>query len=416
MKLSAIRRNSIVQILVIAGSYLAAFLLSAIIGRLLGPADLGAWSATSAAASIILGFTALGVDSPVARRMAVEPRRASEWLGYGIGIRLCLSLPLSCAMIVLVTMLGNQGIVSPLFAAIYALYVGFSSMTGLLCRGCQVAHKFYWQFIPLLIGTLPSLVIAYLFVTQGGGLLQLVMCTALGQMSSSLMLAKVMKKVVDPRPRYQWQAWKSILLESWPLAVSTPFLAAYSRVDSVMLFNMQGAESVGFYSAAYGFFMAFCGLASGVQSAIFPVLAKSYAENPIFAYRIFKKSLRWMLTLAFLGIAGTSVLGRWVLVLVYGDSYAVAAPTLELLMVSSVFLLLNNTYGMTLNAIGRQKSAMFVTFSGLFVNIFANIILIPHFNFEGAAMATLITELFVLIIIHLCLIPKWGKDLGGFVI
>jgi len=412
MTLSAIKRNSLVQMLVIAAGYVSAFLLSAIIGRLLGPADFGAWSATAAASSIIIGFTALGIDNPVTRRMAIEPSRISQWLGHGVGIRLFISLPLSCALIVLAALLNQQGIVSALFAGLYAVYAGLSSVSGLFSRGCQVSHHFAWQFIPLLAGTLPSLVLAYVLVIKGGGLIDVVLCCASGQLLGLMALACVMRKVANPRPRYAWKAWKSILVESWPLALSTPFLAAYSRVDSVLLLNMQGAESVGYYSAAYGFFMAFCGLASGVQSALFPALSKSYAENQASAYRLFKRGLRWMLAMAVLGIAGTFMLGRLALVLVYGESYAVAANTLEVLMIASIFLLLNNTYGMTLNALGRQRVALFVTVCGLLTNVVANLLLIPSLDFVGAAWATLITEVVVLAILHLCLVPQWfAKEL-----
>jgi O-antigen/teichoic acid export membrane protein len=407
MKLSAIKRNSLLQMTVIVTSYIMSFLLSALLGRMLGPAELGAWSATAATSSIILGFTLLGIDSPLARRMAIEPARTSEWLGHGVGIRLFISLPLSWVLILLVSMLNYQGIVAPIFAATYALYAGFGNIAGLLSRACQILQHFSWQYIPLLMGTLPGLLAAFIWVKNGGGLLEVVICTTAGQLVGLVGLSLAMHKVANLRPRYAWQAWKSLLTESWPLAVSTPFLAAYSRVDSVLLLNLKGTESVGYYSAAYGFFMAFCGLASGVQTAMFPAIAGSYEESPSSAYRLFKQGLRWMLMLAICGIVGTIFFGRWALVLVYGESFGVSAPTLEVLMIASIFLLLNNTYGMTLNAIGQQRLVLYLTIGGLFTNVLANILLIPNFDFIGAALATLITEGVVLMIAHLCLNPHW---------
>jgi O-antigen/teichoic acid export membrane protein len=399
---------------VIATSYLMSFLLSAFLGRMLGPVDLGAWSATAAVSSIILGFTMLGIDSPVARRMAIEPAHAAKWLGHGIGIRLFISLPLSIILIVTATHFFYQGVVPLIFAVGYALYAALGGIAGLITRGCQILNYFSWQYIPLFLGTFPALIAVYVWVDNGGGLLGVVFCTAVGQIMGIIGLTIVMYRTANPSPRYDRKAWGSLLRESWPLAVSTPFLAAYSRIDSVLLLNLRGPESAGYYSSAYGFFMAFCGLASGVQAAIFPALAKTYAESPASAYRLFKQSLRWMFLLAVFGVVGTMAVGEQVLVLVYGESFRVATDTLYILMSSSVFLLLNNTYGMTLNAIGRQREAMYITIGGLLTNIIANLVLIPEYDFEGSAWATLVTEFVVLLMLHLSIVPKWLKLISRY--
>jgi O-antigen/teichoic acid export membrane protein len=197
------------------------------------------------------------------------------------------------------------------------------------------------------------------------------------------------------------------------LAVSAPFLAAYARVDSVLLMKMQGAESVGYYGAAYAFFMAFGGLGSSVQSALFPVLAKTYAESPEKARALFNRGLRWMVALGVAGAAGTFLVGRKVLTLVYGASFEVAGPAFEVLMAGSIFLLLNNTYGMTINAVGRQKKALLITVGGLTTNVLVNLVLIPRYDFIGAAWATLITEAAVLVMCHVCLAPAWSRNIGS---
>ena len=413
MKLSAIKRNSLVQMTVIGTSYFLSFMLSALVGRLLGPGDLGAWSATAAVSSIILGFTLLGIESPVARRMAVEPALAAEWLGHGMGMRLGISMPLSCLLIVMAVLLAYRDSVPVEFAAIYAIYASLGSISGLLSRGCQILHHFSWQYIPLGLGSFPALVAAYFWIMHGGGLLTVVTCTAAGQLLGIIGLGIFMRRVANPCPRYDWQAWKSILAESWPLAVSTPFLAAYSRVDSVLLLNLKGAESAGYYSAAYGFFIAFSGLASGVQAAMFPALAKSYVESPHIAYRLFKRGLRWMFGFAICGIIGTILLGRFALIMVYGEAFSVAEETLTVLMLASIFMVLNNTYGMTLNAMGQQKTAMVITIGGLVTNVIANLLLIPSYGFLGAAFATIVTEVVVLITLHLWMIPQWDKSLSN---
>lgn len=388
---------------------MAGLLLSTLLGRHLGAAGLGVWTATAAIGSIIIGFASFGTDSIVVRRMAVHLQQASEWLGNGIGIRLFASLPLACLLIVLATTALNRDSIPMVFAFGYALYAGFASINGILCRGCQALNRFSWQLYPLLLGTLPALGAMYLWLRSGGHIFGVVACAAAGQLSGMVLTALIMRKSVDTTPRCSAQRWKSILAESWPLAVSAPFLAAYTRVDSVMLMNMQGATSVGYYGAAYAFFMAFGGLGSSVQSVLFPILAKTYVESPEKARRLFHRGLRWMVALGVAGAAVTFMVGEKVLTLVYGASFKAAGAAFEILMVGSIFLLLNNMYGMTINAVGRQKMALYITVGGLITNIAVNLFLIPRFDFVGAAWATVITEMVVLFLCHAGLAPAWKR-------
>jgi O-antigen/teichoic acid export membrane protein len=95
MKLGTLRRNVLLQISVVGTGYLSTFFHSALVGRKLGRAELGAYTATAAAASIVMDFTTLGIDSPIARRIATEPERATEWLDNAVGIRLLVSFPVA---------------------------------------------------------------------------------------------------------------------------------------------------------------------------------------------------------------------------------------------------------------------------------------------------------------------------------
>ena len=70
----------------------------------------------------------------------------------------------------------------------------------------------------------------------------------------------------------------------------------------------------------------------------------------------------------------------------------VSAFALAVLGWATVFMALNQQSGNALLALDREHLIMWVTVVNLAVNITTNLLLIPRFSFNGAAMATLITE------------------------
>lgn len=57
---------------------------------------------------------------------------------------------------------------------------------------------------------------------------------------------------------------------------------------------------------------------------------------------------------------------------------------------------LNNLFGVALNGLGLYKENLYVTFTGLIINVVLNLMLIPTMGIMGAVIATLATEYLVL--------------------
>ena len=89
---------------------------------------------------------------------------------------------------------------------------------------------------------------------------------------------------------------------------------------------------------------------------------------------------------------GTTILGRFVLVHVFGPSYAGSALALTILGWATVLMSLNIQTTNALIALDRERLVMAVTVVNLATNIVANLILIPRLSFNGSAYATLATE------------------------
>lgn len=170
----------------------------------------------------------------------------------------------------------------------------------------------------------------------------------------------------------------------------------YNKIDIVMLEKMSGSVEVGYYSGATRFIYPFMFISTAFMTAIFPSLAK-HSANP----ENFKK-------IQFLGLyylGGIGVLLSTALFFssdiifstFFGSKYDESIPVFKVLVwyLAIVFI-----YGPISNSLVAQNKVKFLVVLNLImivVNILINLALIPVYGALGAAVATIVCEILILI-------------------
>lgn len=83
---------------------------------------------------------------------------------------------------------------------------------------------------------------------------------------------------------------------------------------------------------------------------------------------------------------------------IFGDEFTAAAASLRWLLLAALTVYVGALMVTALVAIGNTKAMLWIAASGLGVNLVLNAILVPNRGAEGAAMATLATEISVAIL------------------
>jgi O-antigen/teichoic acid export membrane protein len=99
-------------------------------------------------------------------------------------------------------------------------------------------------------------------------------------------------------------------------------------------------------------------------------------------------------------VAAAATVATWLaarplVVTIYGGRYADSAPVLRLLALSLPLLFVNYALTHQVLAWGGQRAYLWVTVAALAVNLAANLALVPSWGAQGAAVATLVTEVAV---------------------
>jgi O-antigen/teichoic acid export membrane protein len=182
-----------------------------------------------------------------------------------------------------------------------------------------------------------------------------------------------------------------LLKDSWPLILSGLVISVYMKIDQIMIKELLDVEAVGYYSVAVRLTEVWLFITVAITTSIFPSIlnAKKVSED-LYHDRIL--SLYRLLFIISTVIAiGLSCFSENIVIMLFGDSYSLAADILVVYAWSNIFVFLNNASWRWYLVENFQKIAMLRLALGAFVNIILNVLFIEQYGLVGAAYATLVS-------------------------
>ena len=185
-----------------------------------------------------------------------------------------------------------------------------------------------------------------------------------------------------------------IIKISLPLGLAVIFNFLYDKIDILLISKFTDFSQVGYYNIGYGIYKASSFAFSFLL--ISGLTHVSYLSRRNSAVKLFfKKYALWFL---FIGIILNVILffaSDFMIKLIYTDKFSNSVFILKIVSFAVIGLALNNLTGMILNGLGLFRENMYVTFTGLIINIILNIIFIPLYGIVAAAVISVITEYFI---------------------
>jgi len=165
------------------------------------------------------------------------------------------------------------------------------------------------------------------------------------------------------------------------------------RLDAFVVNSLLGVSAVGLYGAAVGSAEVLWHLPNSVGFVIFPRSSSSSEEE---MNVLTPKVLRWTMGLSAAGAVCLALAGKWLLGLIYGQSFVAAYPSLLALLPGVVLLSGSKVLSGDLAGRGHIGYNSISSGLGLLVTIGLNILLIPSWGILGAAVASSTSYLVVL--------------------
>ena len=185
----------------------------------------------------------------------------------------------------------------------------------------------------------------------------------------------------------------------------------YSNLDVVMLGILSGNVEVGYYSVGIKIKSILLSAVSALGVVMLPRLTKCVADKKMDEfYGLLKKDCSFIQIVAFSLIGYVVINATSIVEFLAGDGYSAAVPVTQIVIFSVLFMGFSTMTGTNmLVPMGRENITMIATVVGIVVDVVLNMIFIPIGGAAGAALATVIGEISILVCECICLKDNIGK-------
>jgi O-antigen/teichoic acid export membrane protein len=385
---------------------LIAFVALAIAARRVGPSNLGSYTVALAIVSFLSLPLSQGMTMVGVRDVARAPERAREITGEVLLVQLGLAIPCYLLLVALAPVIAPNHVMQVLFPIVGLFLFSATSFEWTLqglgrMREIAVARiagqLAYGLLVPILVGPGLGGIRVYAWLMMGG--------LGVKQLFTVFFLVRA---AGWPELRVSPQRLRRRLRSSVALSYTSVMMQLYGTIDQIMLGYFSTAFDAGQYAAAYRIPNAVGTFSGSWLSAVFPHSAVLGRRD---RKRLRADLGRMLSVVALFAVplaACTPFVAHGLMVAAFGEQYGPAATAFWLLTITVALGLVDSTMTSALMGLGRDRFfASMVTVTALF-NVLINLIVIPIFGRDGAAVDTIVSEL-----AGFCLIVRGARMMLG---
>ena len=396
-----VSRNSLAPIILNLFNRGIDFVFAIVMYRLLIPADIGIYNFAIVVFVWFDIFTNFGLDLFLIREASQQKARAGHYFYNTSLFRVILSfagVPLLIGFLLLWQGSGVEAITSDGLIAIGLLYLGLfpaslsKGMTSLFYANEQ-AEK------PAAIATITTMnkaVFGVIVLMLGYGIIGLAAVSILNNILTFVVLVWTGRKFIGAIKEKlpDKKLIREMVGESFPLMLNHFLATIFFQIDIVILQAIKGAVIVAQYSTAYKWLLAINIVPAFFTQALFPVMSRQAQGDIPALTRTFTFGLKLLFAMSLPLAVAFTVLAEPLTLILGGAQYIPnGAIALQLMIWSIPIGWMNSLTQYVLIAVGLQRMITRAFIIAVTFNIVVNILFIPQFNFQAAALATILSEI-----------------------
>ena len=442
-------RNTLTLLISNGGGALLSFVLSVLIGRVLGETGLGIYTTALAWVFPLWMVAEFGLETLITREVAANHASGADYLRVAVQARILLGGGLMLLLL----------LVAPLLSSDTQLVWGLQISAPLIVIGPLVstfsaifrAHRVMWPVALLNVGMLVvQLPLTALVFLHGGGVLAALtvnVMTSAAQLIAAWGIYKVrftekfnikphQTRYFNPTPnpsppagrgffqrssgdrslasltgkgewedsgrRLEYQSVPlpigSVLRQAWPFAIAAVLSALQLRMSVILLEQLAGTAVTGQYAAASRFVEAGRMLPNALFGALFPALSMLNTNQEAFN-RLFRRVASGLAAYGLLVGIGAWLFAPLLIDLTYGEQFGESGTILRVLAWVLLPGLLKSSRILMYYAQRREGYVNRVTLVALLVQFILSVILIPTNGAIGAAMTLILVEALMLVLL-----------------
>ena len=376
--------------------------------RYLGNVQFGKLSFAMAFTQMFLAVTDLGLFNYVVREISKKSEEAQQYFANLFVLKLFLGL---CVLTIIAFILSVLHYPRDTLITTYLLSLSLClfSLNTTFHAIFQSYERLQYISMTMMLFFVVNVSVGIIALLMGKNIIALacINCIA-GIVVFITNLFILCRKFFIPKLMINIPFCKEMLSYSLPIGIGAVCWSFYNRIDVTLLSFIKGDVSVGEYTAAYRLTNTLVFIPSAYMSAIFPIVAKQYIDVPTpLLNTLCQKSCRLMFIIAFPIAMILTLSAPTIIDLLYGKIYCNAVNSLRMLSWTIIFTFISNVFGyLLISTFKTSKEYTLYALLGLVLNVGCNCILIPILDLNGAAISTVITEVFILMLYYRSIMKK----------
>lgn len=377
---------------------LCAFLWTILIANYLGVTDYGIVSFAISFTTLINIVMDLGMSTYITREISKNNELLAKYMGNIFLFKLLLAILLLIVSIVILVIMGKSNL-TIIVTTIFTIEMVFMSMVGFLNGVFQAFEKVKYQAIGNILNS--SFLLIGILITLGLnlGVISVAISYLIGYLVFFVyMCISYIKKFSFPKFELDLDFIKEVLIGSLPFGLTNFFYSIYFSIDIVMLSYLSGDYATGLYKSAYNIINIFTTFFVVYQAVVFPVMSKFFAESKDLLKVSYEVSVKYLLLIIIPLSIGVYYYALPLVDLIYNNQYSLASTPVQILIWTVVFLFVNGAASTLLNSVSKERIVTKVYIIAALFNIVLNMVMIPIWGYEGAALTTVLSEILICIL------------------
>ena len=381
-----------------------------IAARLIGDVGLGKYYTIAAVVALTNLFSDLGISTSFTKEVSIKKDQASKYFVNLFVVKLFLGCVTYISLVV-ITYLLNYSIDIMNAAYIYGIYMAFWAFSGLFLSLFQAFEEMKYSALLWGISGVINPIISVFLLYNGADFMSPVWGLTIGSVVSFIIGALIVKGQIKFSLSYlDWNFLKQNLKLAFPFAINSIFSSIYFRINSIILSKLVTEQVMGWFGSAFKMLDNLLILPQFFLGAVYPVLCRLYKESQQRFISILHESLRVIAIGAFPISIGLLVLSQKTILFLYGPAFVEGTISLEILSFALLAIFFTSFQVITLMSMGRMKVVNLVGGINIFLNSILSYVLISswgvNLSLNGAALSTLICEVFGLVVFTIFFIKK----------
>jgi len=367
------------------------------VARYLGPEQFGILSYAIAIVGLFSAFATLGLDSITVRELVKNETMQNQMIGTVFWLKLMGAISVLFFLYIFVSILPNDRNTNFIIFIIASstIFQSFNVIDFYFQSKVLSRYVVYANIISLSL----SSIIKILLILFESSLISFAWVVLFDSFILSIGLIYyyfLTNPLINIRfYKFSKDLAKSLLNDSWPLILSALLISVYMKIDQVMINSMLGSNAVGQYSAAVRLSEAWYFIPVVIAASLFPAVINAKQHNEIIYYTRLQQLYDFMVWTAILISIPVALYSDAIVNFLYGIEYSKTSNVLKIHIWTSVFVFLGVASSKWFVAENFMKLFFVRSLYGVLCNIAFNIILIPLYGIEGAAISTLFGQILV---------------------